>query len=90
MEEGGQIIIKEAGKNIVQEFSVVPVTLDEGQQVPTIGEVAAPLAGQAQLDSQPAHFFQEEDSGTQFCSPPRGHQTRGAPTYHNYVPSHFL
>jgi hypothetical protein len=74
LEEGDQIIIEEAGKNIVQEFSVVPVVLDEGLQVPAIGEVAPALARQGQLDSYPPHFFQKEDPRPHFCGPSRRHQ----------------
>jgi hypothetical protein len=89
LEEGDQIIIEEAGKNIVQEFSVVPVVLDEGLQVPAIGEVAPALARQGQLDSYPAHFFQKEDPPPHLCGPSRRHQARGPSSNYDHVPFQF-
>jgi len=69
----------------VQEFSVVAVALDEVLKFTAIGEIAATLARQSQLGSQPAHFFQEEDSGSQFGRPPRSHQPRGPPSNDDYI-----
>jgi hypothetical protein len=36
-EKGKQIIVKEARKNIMQEFSIMPVAFDKGWQVPAVG-----------------------------------------------------
>ena len=57
VEEGDQIIVEKAGKNIVEKFSVVTVALDERGKVPAVGKVAPPFAGQGQFDSRPAHLF---------------------------------
>jgi hypothetical protein len=90
LEEGDQIIIEEAGKNIVQEFSVVPVVLDEGPQVPAIGQVAPALARQGQLDSDPAHFFQKEDPPSHLCGPSRRHQARSPSSNYDHIPFQIL
>ena len=74
----------------MEEFSIMAVTLDEGGKVSAVGKVASSLSGQGEFDAHPAHFFQEEDSGPQFCGPPRSHQTRGAPTHYDHVPSQFF
>jgi hypothetical protein len=85
LEEGDQIFVEEAGENAVQEFSVVAVALDEVPKFPAIGEIAATLARQGQFDSNAAHLFQEEDSGSRFGRPPRCHKTRGAASNDDYI-----
>jgi hypothetical protein len=90
LEKGDQILVKEARENVVEEFSVVAVALDEVLKFPTVGEIAATFARQGQFDSYPAHFFQEKDLGSQFGCPPRSHETRGTPSDYNHVPFKFF
>jgi hypothetical protein len=85
MEEGDQVLVEEAGEDIVEEFSVVPVVFDEGLAIAAIGQVAPALSGESQFDPHSSHFLQEEDLGSEFRGSSRRHQPRSPSSDDNNI-----
>ena len=76
-EEINEVLTEKAGEGIAQEGAVGAKVGDKVRSVSDVGQVATPLAGDAQLVAQALCLFQQEHLGSTFRRPSGGHHARG-------------